>query len=241
MEIVLAPLTRSESDAIVADVGKGADVDLDLAWELGGGNPFFALEVAAALSTNGDPGRSACPWTCSTRRSDPTWPPSLSTPTCVSPSHTSMAACRPPRWCRSPRTCRGDPVPALASGAGALFYALGAAGARFSTGLGRRAWMPGPVRALVDVGSMANAFARLPGAIAVGAIAWLILTRHILPEWTGWVGVLTATGLLVGLFSLAGRSDFFSPGGVYAGALTIVLVVAWVLVTSVALLLPRAT
>ncbi|MGH9222874.1 MAG: ATP-binding protein [Acidimicrobiales bacterium] len=52
VEIALGPLTRYESDAVVADVGKGAEVDLDLAWELSEGNPFFALEVAAALSTD---------------------------------------------------------------------------------------------------------------------------------------------------------------------------------------------
>lgn len=54
LEIALGPLNRSESDAMVVDVlnRPGSDVELDLAWELSEGNPFFALEVAAALSSD---------------------------------------------------------------------------------------------------------------------------------------------------------------------------------------------
>ena len=54
VEISLAPLNRSESDAMVVDVlnRPASDVELDLAWELSEGNPFFALELAAALSSD---------------------------------------------------------------------------------------------------------------------------------------------------------------------------------------------
>lgn len=50
--IALGPLNRYESDAIVTGLGEGSHVDLDLVWELSEGNPFFALEVAAALSSD---------------------------------------------------------------------------------------------------------------------------------------------------------------------------------------------
>jgi tetratricopeptide (TPR) repeat protein len=54
VEIALGPLSRAESDAMVANVldRPASDVELDLAWELSDGNPFFALEVAAALSAD---------------------------------------------------------------------------------------------------------------------------------------------------------------------------------------------
>lgn len=54
VDIELNPLTRAECDAIVADVlqRRGSATELDLAWELSEGNPFFALEVAAALSSD---------------------------------------------------------------------------------------------------------------------------------------------------------------------------------------------
>ncbi|MFP5317583.1 MAG: ATP-binding protein [Acidimicrobiia bacterium] len=54
VEIALNPLSRTESDAIVADVldRDPSHSELELAWELSGGNPFFALEVAAALSSD---------------------------------------------------------------------------------------------------------------------------------------------------------------------------------------------
>lgn len=51
VEIDLAPLARAESDAMVAGLldRPGSEAELDLAWELSEGNPFFALEVASAL------------------------------------------------------------------------------------------------------------------------------------------------------------------------------------------------
>ncbi|HEX2275455.1 MAG TPA: AAA family ATPase [Acidimicrobiales bacterium] len=51
VEIALGPLNRSESDAMVVDLLNRpvSPVELDLAWELSEGNPFFALEVAAAV------------------------------------------------------------------------------------------------------------------------------------------------------------------------------------------------
>jgi DNA-binding SARP family transcriptional activator/ATP/maltotriose-dependent transcriptional regulator MalT len=54
VEIALGALNRSETDAMVAEVlnRPGSDVELDLAWQLSEGNPFFALEVAAALSSD---------------------------------------------------------------------------------------------------------------------------------------------------------------------------------------------
>lgn len=54
VEIALEALSRSEGDAVVADVlGRPAsDHELDLVWELSEGNPFFAMEVAAALSSD---------------------------------------------------------------------------------------------------------------------------------------------------------------------------------------------
>ncbi|HEV3402159.1 MAG TPA: AAA family ATPase, partial [Acidimicrobiales bacterium] len=54
VEIVLGPLNRSESDAMVVDLlnREVSPGDLDLAWDLGEGNPFFALEVAAALGAD---------------------------------------------------------------------------------------------------------------------------------------------------------------------------------------------
>ena len=54
VEIALAPLSRAESDAMVVDVlnRPGSEVELDLAWQLSEGNPFFALEVAAALTSD---------------------------------------------------------------------------------------------------------------------------------------------------------------------------------------------
>ncbi|MDQ3979458.1 MAG: AAA family ATPase, partial [Actinomycetota bacterium] len=54
VEVPLAPLSRSETDAIISEVlnRPGSDAELDLAWQLSEGNPFFALEVAAALSSD---------------------------------------------------------------------------------------------------------------------------------------------------------------------------------------------
>jgi tetratricopeptide (TPR) repeat protein len=54
VEVALGALSRPESDAIVGEVlnRPASDVQLDLAWELSEGNPFFALEVAAALSSD---------------------------------------------------------------------------------------------------------------------------------------------------------------------------------------------
>jgi predicted ATPase len=54
VEISLGPLSRSESDAMVVNVldRPASDVELDLAWKLSDGIPFFALEVAAALSAD---------------------------------------------------------------------------------------------------------------------------------------------------------------------------------------------
>ena len=51
IEIDLAPLGRSETNAMVAELlnRPGSAAELDLAWELSEGNPFFALEVASAL------------------------------------------------------------------------------------------------------------------------------------------------------------------------------------------------
>ena len=54
VEIALGAMSRWETDAVVADVlhRPGSPLELDLAWELSEGNPFFALEVAAALSVD---------------------------------------------------------------------------------------------------------------------------------------------------------------------------------------------
>ena len=54
VEIALGALSRFESDAVVTQVlnRAGAGVELDLAWELSEGNPFYALEVGAALSSD---------------------------------------------------------------------------------------------------------------------------------------------------------------------------------------------
>jgi DNA-binding SARP family transcriptional activator/tetratricopeptide (TPR) repeat protein len=54
VEIELHGLSRFENDAMVADVldRPPSPVELGLAWELSEGNPFFALEVAAALSAD---------------------------------------------------------------------------------------------------------------------------------------------------------------------------------------------
>ncbi len=54
VEIVLGSLSRTESDAIVGEVlnRHATDEELGLAWELSEGNPFFALEIAAALSSD---------------------------------------------------------------------------------------------------------------------------------------------------------------------------------------------
>jgi DNA-binding SARP family transcriptional activator/tetratricopeptide (TPR) repeat protein len=54
VEIALEPLDRSDTEAMVGEVlsRQGSDVELDLAWQLSEGNPFFALEVAAALSSD---------------------------------------------------------------------------------------------------------------------------------------------------------------------------------------------
>ena len=54
VEIALGSLTRYEHDAIVGEVlsRPATGVELDLAWELSEGNPFFALEIAAALSSD---------------------------------------------------------------------------------------------------------------------------------------------------------------------------------------------
>ncbi|HWC11807.1 MAG TPA: AAA family ATPase [Acidimicrobiales bacterium] len=54
VEIRLPALNRSETDAIISDLldRPGSDAELDLAWQLSEGNPFFALEVAAAMSSD---------------------------------------------------------------------------------------------------------------------------------------------------------------------------------------------
>ena len=131
------------------------------------------------------------------------------------------------------------PLPTLIFGAGLLFYGLGAAGGLFGAGLawrGPQGLDPATVRLLADMGNMSNAFLAVPGVLAVGAVAYLVLNRHVLPAWSGWIGVVAAVGLFLTLFTLASRSDFFAPGGVYGGAATFVLLMAWVLATSIALL-----
>ena len=54
VEIALGALDRSQTDAMVAEVlnRPGSGLEFDLAWQLSEGNPFFALEVAAALSSD---------------------------------------------------------------------------------------------------------------------------------------------------------------------------------------------
>jgi tetratricopeptide (TPR) repeat protein len=54
VEITLGALTRSETDAMVENVLErpGSEAELGLAWQLSDGNPFFALEVATALSSD---------------------------------------------------------------------------------------------------------------------------------------------------------------------------------------------
>ena len=54
VEIALGSLSRAESDAIVGDIlnRQPSGGELDLAWQLSQGNPFFALEIAAALSSD---------------------------------------------------------------------------------------------------------------------------------------------------------------------------------------------
>ena len=54
VEVALGPLNRSEIEGMVVDVvdRPASASELELVWELSGGNPFFALEVAAALSTD---------------------------------------------------------------------------------------------------------------------------------------------------------------------------------------------
>lgn len=61
VEIRLAALNRSGTDAIVSEVlnRPGSGAELDLAWHLSEGNPFFALEVAAALSSDEGTGSGA--------------------------------------------------------------------------------------------------------------------------------------------------------------------------------------
>ena len=53
-EITLGALSRSESDAVVTQVlsRAAAGAEMDLAWELSEGNPFYALEIGAALNTD---------------------------------------------------------------------------------------------------------------------------------------------------------------------------------------------
>ena len=53
-EISVRPLSRPETDAVIGDVlnRPASEAELDLAWQLSEGNPFFALEVAAALSSD---------------------------------------------------------------------------------------------------------------------------------------------------------------------------------------------
>ena len=54
VEIALEALSRSDTDSIIGEVlnRPGSDLELDLAWQLSEGNPFFALEIAAALSSD---------------------------------------------------------------------------------------------------------------------------------------------------------------------------------------------
>jgi tetratricopeptide (TPR) repeat protein len=53
-EVTLHPLRRADTDAVVGEaLGRPAsEADRELAWQLSEGNPFFALEVAAALSSD---------------------------------------------------------------------------------------------------------------------------------------------------------------------------------------------
>lgn len=53
-EISVRPLSRPETDAVIGEVlnRPGSEAERDLAWQLSEGNPFFALEVAAALSSD---------------------------------------------------------------------------------------------------------------------------------------------------------------------------------------------
>ena len=54
VDLALGPVDRSANDAIVADMlnRSPSEVELDLAWQLSEGNPFFALELAAAFSSD---------------------------------------------------------------------------------------------------------------------------------------------------------------------------------------------
>ena len=55
VEIALRALSRAETDAMVRDVlhRAASEAELDLVWQLSEGSPFFALEVATALSSDG--------------------------------------------------------------------------------------------------------------------------------------------------------------------------------------------
>ncbi len=53
VEVALRALSRNETDAMVRGVvDRASEAELDLAWQLSEGNPFFALEVATALSSD---------------------------------------------------------------------------------------------------------------------------------------------------------------------------------------------
>ncbi|HVE45502.1 MAG TPA: AAA family ATPase [Acidimicrobiales bacterium] len=53
VEVRLGALTRSETEAVVADAlnRPPSDLELDMAWQLSDGNPFFVLELAAAFNS----------------------------------------------------------------------------------------------------------------------------------------------------------------------------------------------
>jgi hypothetical protein len=126
---------------------------------------------------------------------------------------------------------------AIAFGGGLLALAVGALQTILLTGLAFRVAYddPGAVKGLYDLRAAIGTLLAFPLAALGAATAIAVLRAGLLPRWYGWASAVTAVVTIVRGGALA-HSGFYSPGGGY-GVLAYVVVLLWVLATSVVLMM----
>ncbi len=126
---------------------------------------------------------------------------------------------------------------AIAFGGGLLALAVGALQTILLTGLAFRVAYddPGSVKGLYDLRAAIGTLLAFPLAALAAATAIAVLRGGLLRRWYGWASAVAAAVTIIRGGALA-HSGFYSPGGGY-GVLTYIVVLLWVLATSVVLIM----
>ena len=126
---------------------------------------------------------------------------------------------------------------AIAFGGGLLALTVGALQTILLTGLAFRVVYddPGSVKGLYDLRAAIGTLLAFPLAALAAATAIAVFRGGLLRRWYGWASAVTAVVTIVRGGALA-HSGFYSPGGGY-GVIAYVVVLLWVLATSVVLIM----